>query len=1083
MRRCLNPRNPHKNATLPLPVSAQVGDVDGGDIALIETVTERKDRAGQAQAVEEQQATCQFCKYLLEDAMLGDCRVIRWIGSGTFGDVYEAEQLPPMSRKVAIKVMSIEHLADGEGPELFEHEVRTIATLDHPHILPVYRVGMVTDGRSYLVMKFAAHGSLQKFCPPSQHSLSALSALSALPTANISTAPKEDSLDQEHLQQIEASNTIVAGDDDKEDLNEGENKVTPQQLLPYLEAACDALQYAHDHGLIHLDIKPANLLLDGQDRLMLADFGVSTLLEGYTHASLHGYVGTPLYTAPEQWLEQPRVASDQYALAVTCYQLLTGRAPFTGNLYAIMHGHIQTPPPPLSQFQPLIPEEIESVILRALAKEPTDRFHDMHAFAQAYREALELAASAQTDAQRRRYMTEALIEAGGQGSDGEAEETHVLPGELATESVERAGTVVLERKKDDIAGAQTLSSRSTVTIDRERTNAGRSIQPDDGKLQPRKRSKLDLIGLCLIALLLLAGSGAGIARLASPCLFGICPLMSLGANTVTLSNSSALRVTIRNSGSATLDWSAARMNAGAKWLSFAPSQDSVAPGETGYLTIRSNSRGEADGTYTSELQINGQHVATQYITVTMQVRTGLNAVDVQANLQNFTFVGGMLEPSSQTITITNKSGHMLSWLISYSENTWLVVTPDQGNLANGKSITLNVTANTQNLTPNTYETTISLLGRLPGESMSIIQSYMVNLTVAQAAPTVTPTIGVTTTPAPPVFQFPNFTAQPAAATGAPATLRSGHSMVWDNRDDALLVFGGIDNNNTLLNDLWEYSPSSGNWTELSPQSSASPCGTAPMPRMNAALVWDSADQQLLLYGGIGANNHYLGDLWSFSMATKSWTLLKCSGNGPGYRAANAVWDGHEMLIVGGINKFGMLSDFWSYTPSPDGLGQWQHLPSTPMSPRAYQTLVWDSTDSRLYLFGGLAQNGVQMNDFWSYSTSDGWTQIAPNSSSNPLGREQAMGSWDSKDHLMILSGGYEDGQGVPFWGFWVYDPHQNAWGLLLLTLTHTSDPHIPGRTDAAMVYDAADQRIYLYAGAGNGQSGSSLNDLWMVYSS
>ncbi len=169
MRRCLNPRNPHKNATLPLPVTAHMSDAD---ISLIETISGPQDSA-EAAAAEEQQVTCQFCKYLLENAMLGDCRVTRWIGSGTFGDVYEAEQLPPMSRKVAVKVMAIEHLADGQGPELFEHEVRTISTLDHPHILPVYRVGMVSDGRPYLVMKFAAHGSLQKFCPSSFPSLSA----------------------------------------------------------------------------------------------------------------------------------------------------------------------------------------------------------------------------------------------------------------------------------------------------------------------------------------------------------------------------------------------------------------------------------------------------------------------------------------------------------------------------------------------------------------------------------------------------------------------------------------------------------------------------------------------------------------------------------------------------------------------------------------------------------------------------------------------------------------------------------------------------------------------------------------------
>src|SRR5205807_7093343 len=75
--------------------------------------------------------------------------------------------------------------------------------------------------------------------------------------------------------------------------------LTLQQVLVYVEEAASALAYAHQRGLIHLDVKPANLLLDAQGRLLLADFGVSVLLEGYTHASLHYYVGTPLYTSPE----------------------------------------------------------------------------------------------------------------------------------------------------------------------------------------------------------------------------------------------------------------------------------------------------------------------------------------------------------------------------------------------------------------------------------------------------------------------------------------------------------------------------------------------------------------------------------------------------------------------------------------------------------------------------------------------------------------------------------------------------------------------------------------------------------------
>ncbi len=122
----------------------------------------------------EEQVTCPFCKHLLQGALLGDCRVTRWIGSGAFGDVYEAEQLPPLNRRVAIKVMSLECVADGKSAELLAREVGAIAALDHPNILPILRVGIIEDGRSYLVMKFAAHGSLQDYCQLTPQGLSIL---------------------------------------------------------------------------------------------------------------------------------------------------------------------------------------------------------------------------------------------------------------------------------------------------------------------------------------------------------------------------------------------------------------------------------------------------------------------------------------------------------------------------------------------------------------------------------------------------------------------------------------------------------------------------------------------------------------------------------------------------------------------------------------------------------------------------------------------------------------------------------------------------------------------------------------------
>lgn len=1121
MRRCLNPKNPHKNTNVLSPVAATTSDTSRSSTAADSDVDADIERAQTLQERQDEQITCQFCKYLLAGALLGDCRVTRWIGSGTFGDVYEAEQLPPLSRRVAIKVMAIEHVADGRAAELFAHEVRSIAALDHPNILPVLRVGAIAEGRPYLVMKYAANGSLQNFC------LSPLPPYSVLPTSvtptsisqqqDVSPQPisatkilhkpmseedqQHENKDRENEPTIVSDEAGIAGEPDNETYDTiqgpvtsavlGTTTFTPQQLLPYLEGAAAALQYAHDHGIIHLDVKPANLLLDSSDRLLLADFGVSALLEGYTHASLQGYVGTPLYTAPEQWLEQPRAASDQYALAVTCYQLLTGRAPFTGNLYSIMHGHIQTSPPSLRQIQPLIPVEIEEVILRGLAKEPTSRYSDIQGFARAYRAAVESSSSSQTDANELHYATQKLSDADEQINALSALPTSILPpGEAEAQSspvpVSGESEQGPQQREVVLAQATTLDDGASVgTLKHGREQERAEIE----KLQPRKKLSWRNALLVLLVLVLLASSVLGGLWFTNPCVLGFCPVMTLSATTVQLSNSDSQQVTIRNTGNADLHWSV--MNQGhVPWLKLLPLNGVVAPGKTGTFTIVSNSSSEPTGHYETGVQVLGQGVQTQFIDVLMQVQTGLQAVKVQATGTDFTTNQGSLQPASQKITITNNAGQTLSWLISYSENTWLVATPNQGVLANGKSVTLTVTANTQNLSPNTYVARLAVIGSIGNQpEQNVLGSFTITLNVSPLL-TSTATAGTQLSPTPtaPVYQFPSYKAQATASPSALAGKRSGHSMVWDARDDLLLVFGGINNQGAVLNDLWAYSPSSGSWTQLSASqtvSNGNTCGTAPAPRMNAAMVWDSVNQKVLLYGGVDTSNTYFGDLWSFDPGTKAWTALQCSGGSPGARASNAVWDGQQMLLLGGSNTNGLLKDFWAYTPSGSG-GSWQQLTDFPVGPRSYQTMVWDSHDNRLYTFGGLDSNGLQQSDFWMYSTTSSWVKVTPSSTNNPLGRQEAIGAWDSKNNVFLMMGGWETGQGIPFWGVWAYDPVQNAWGLVTPLYPDANGqytgPHIiPGRTASTMVWDASNQRAYIYAGNSSYKGRNNLNDMWTMY--
>ena len=1173
MPHCLNPKKAHENR------SAFSRPVPSGPTVAISTTT--------SEEMAEEQVACQFCKYLLEGAILGDCRVVRWIGCGAFGDVYEAEQLPPLNRRVAIKVMSIERVVDGESAEMFAREVSTIAALDHPNILPVLRVGMIEDGRSYLVMKYAALGSLQQFCQPAilAPSLSPTAtpativetpsdelAIVAAETLHIADAPEQQAtpiplfdddltprsgalaeLDQtdrlnnappdaepdesskddedsevtdrrkhapELVQHTEAS---VGGDEHADELQTSEEQpapeetrsieqaetvlikdgarnedgravdvtaqsatvlmaahtdlaaagahipqphtgealiLSPQEVLPYLEQAAAALDYAHQRGLIHLDVKPANLLLDAQGRLMLADFGVSVLLEGYTHASLHYYVGTPLYTAPEQWLEQPRPASDQYALAVTFYQLLTGRPPFSGNLYAVMHGHLQAPVPPMSAFNPLIPEGIEAVIRRALAKEPTDRYPSVLAFARAYREAMESAASATTDAQMQQRAT-LLLE---QYPPGEPPQNNVQLVRLAAE-----GSVATLEDLPILETAQAEAGEEEDT------------QPRTSEKRQKRRGKwVRVLLLVVLVLLLLSSGGLGLVRVERPCLLNICPQIGLSTHAITFTNGDSQQVKLTNTGTDTLNWQVAPGSL-YPWLKVAPMRGTLIPNQTRMLTFTTsvNQVIDQNGTYTDPVEIDGNiGVVHQNVLVRENVVTGLRAVSVKVSGLNFVYDQNRLQPDKQTLTIANKSGHTLNWSVEYSDNNWLGVTPGTGSVRDKQTATLTFTVmNPQILANDNYDVHFSLWGKLDTQtSFSPLQTDTFTLQVNQPAPTITPTSAATT----PL----NFSAQSIVAPGAPGQARSNHSMIWDPQDDELLAFGGINSKGNLLNDLEAYSPASNQWTTLTPEgaSSASDCsGSSPSPRMNAALIWDSADQEALLFGGEGNNSSYLSDLWAYSPSKGKWTNLACSttsGAGPAGRGgAGVAWDGSRMLILGGLGADGPLGDFWAYAPAS---ASWSELTATiPPGALAYPAMSWDGSDQQLYLFGGLKANGLQLNDFYVYQSDHSWHAISPNTGPAPAAREQAMSTWDSRDGLFLLMGGWQSNGNTTFSALWAYSPKTNTWSEITSLLTSPSTSVVPSRLSSVMVWDNTNNRAYVYAGAG-GPNKTTLNDLWTI---
>ncbi|MEB2289444.1 MAG: protein kinase [Anaerolineae bacterium] len=254
---------------------------------------------------------------------LGQYHLGELVGRGGMASVYRAHQ-ESMDRDVAIKVMAATLSHNAEFVARFEREARVIARLQHPHILPVIDFGR-SDEHIYLVMRYVEGGILSD--------------------------------------RLRASTLSIS------------------QANRFLGQIASALEYAHQRGVIHRDLKPNNVLLDELDNVYLTDFGIAKMLAGST-TSAHSLtatgsvMGTPAYMAPEQWRsESVDARTDIYALGVILYEMLMGALPFQAETpFGMMYKHFDTPPPLPSLINPALPPTLERVMLRALAKQPGERF-------------------------------------------------------------------------------------------------------------------------------------------------------------------------------------------------------------------------------------------------------------------------------------------------------------------------------------------------------------------------------------------------------------------------------------------------------------------------------------------------------------------------------------------------------------------------------------------------------------------------------------------------------------------------------------------------------------------------------------
>lgn len=249
---------------------------------------------------------------------VGKYKLAGELGRGGMAIVYEGIH-PTLERVVAVKMLSHEKVWAPGFLERFRNEARLISRLRHPSIVEVYDTEEAY-GTLFLVME-------------------------RLPGLS--------------LDQVLAKRGPLA----------------PGEVREILRQLAEALRFAHDQGIVHRDVKPSNVALAGDGRVKLMDFGIAIDLELADPEETAAGAGTPLYMAPEQARGEPVDGrSDVYALGIVAYEMLTGERPFTGKVFEILLHHDKTPCPSPRLFDPTIPEDLESFVLRATEKRPADRF-------------------------------------------------------------------------------------------------------------------------------------------------------------------------------------------------------------------------------------------------------------------------------------------------------------------------------------------------------------------------------------------------------------------------------------------------------------------------------------------------------------------------------------------------------------------------------------------------------------------------------------------------------------------------------------------------------------------------------------
>ena len=317
--------------------------------------------------------------------VLGDFRIVREIGRGGMGIVYEAEQVS-MGRMVALKVLPFASMIDPKPLERFRNEVRAVGTLDHPHIVSVYSVGK-DRGVYFYAMQLIRGQSLATVIKELQAMRRADGTLSGSSISDI--VAQSDTRDG--VQGTDETTTDVRRQQQlPEQSKQGTRALADSGTIKsvtdrnyYLNVtrlgiqAAEALSHAHENGIVHRDIKPGNLILDTHGQLFVTDFGLARI-EAAGITMTGDWLGTPRYMSPEQALGKPLVIdhrADIYSLGVTLYELLTLRPAFDADdRKELLRQIANDEPERLRAIDRHMPRELETIVLKAISKNRDERY-------------------------------------------------------------------------------------------------------------------------------------------------------------------------------------------------------------------------------------------------------------------------------------------------------------------------------------------------------------------------------------------------------------------------------------------------------------------------------------------------------------------------------------------------------------------------------------------------------------------------------------------------------------------------------------------------------------------------------------